>query len=192
MNVSYGFCSYCLCNTILYTFTFKVYLFLMSLSTLSFSLCIWSLSSSILLALVWHSSQSTTVSGHTPSPWTPWTRYLITVQYSSIFFPSTYLDYFTIPCPSHLSPLFPSCLIIYHQGLIFSSFCWWTKAKSGSGTCESIVLSLVFTFSSFSIHFGEMKQKNHRRWNYFSTFPVDDSDKSNLWHLWLLLTFITC
>lgn len=68
----------------------------------------------LLSVLVWHLSQFTTVSGPTPSLWAPWTRYYITVQ-----------SFFSLPPVQ----LFASCLIMYHWGFEFSSFCWWIKPK---------------------------------------------------------------
>lgn len=81
--------------------------------------------SPLLSVLAWHSSQFTTVSGPTPSLWTPWTRYQITVQ---PFFTPTCSDSFTIPRPYR--PFSTAFNLSYYvsSGFTFLPFCWLIEA----------------------------------------------------------------
>lgn len=136
--------------------------------------------SRLLLVLVWHSSRSTTVSGHTPSVWTPWTRYSVSVHSNCLR---------TVP---HLP--FPSRLILCHGGLEFSSLCWLIEAKGVA--CQSIVLaaSCLHIQAPFQFIF-ENKQKHEFVFENCSFFCLHLSSgcylkKSTVWHRSLASTSV--
>ena len=85
----------------------------------------------LLSVLAWHSSQFTTVFGPTPSPWTPWTRYQITVKH---YYNPTCPDSFTIPPPviilselfssCHASPEFSFLFLLINWNIMWHVFLW--------------------------------------------------------------------